>query len=146
MNAIDASEKEYTARRDEIWRKLEPVKGLIEELKTIDAVLKVLKEIKAKQDEEPIFSLNKIAKALLDEPSIPIGETLVEGMKALDQFTKDEVVAWVRAKYPTLKFSEKSMQRPLKELLDSGQVVLLKKNQGSKTQAVYGFKRKQPQN
>jgi len=33
------------------------------------------------------------------------------------------------------------MQRPLQGLIETGEVILLKKNQGSKTQAVYGYKR-----
>jgi len=63
-------------------------------------------------------------------------------MKALGQFTKNDVVAWVKQQYPKLEFSDKSMQRPLRDMVDSGQVVLLKKNQGSKSQAVYGIKHK----
>ena len=73
-------------------------------------------------------------------PSIAIGEALKEGMRALVQFTKSDVVRWVQKTYPALEFSVKSMQRPLKEMMDTGEAELLKLNQGSKSQAIYGIK------
>ena len=61
-------------------------------------------------------------------------------MVALHEFTKDDVLEWVRSTYPSLTFSDRSWGRPLREMMDEGKVVCLRKNVGNRTQAVYGLK------
>ena len=142
MNAFEEKENELIARRDELLQQLKAFTELRHQLEIVESNLKLIAEIRHKASVGPTaLPLNNTTKTLLDTPSISIGQTFIDGMKALQQFTKNDVVAWVRANYPNLVFSEKSMQRPLQGLIETGEVILLKKNQGSKTQAVYGYKR-----
>jgi hypothetical protein len=142
MNAFEEKENELIARRDELLQQLKAFTELRHQLEIVESNLKLIAEIRQKASVGPTaLPLNNTTKTLLDTPSISIGQTFIDGMKALQQFTKNDVVAWVRANYPNLVFSEKSMQRPLQGLIETGEVILLKKNQGSKTQAVYGYKR-----
>ena len=82
-----------------------------------------------------------VASSLLHVPPVGVGEAIRQGMKALGQFTKADVIEWVRLNHPRLEFSQKSWGRPLRELMERGEVVLLRHNMGNKSQAVYGFKR-----
>ena len=142
MNAFEEKENELIARRDELLQQLKAFTELRHQLEIVESNLKLIAEIRQKASVGlTALPLNNTTKTLLDTPSISIGQTFIDGMKALQQFTKNDVVAWVRANYPNLVFSEKSMQRPLQGLIETGEVILLKKNQGSKTQAVYGYKR-----
>jgi len=80
------------------------------------------------------------AKKLLSTPDVTVGNAMRQAMVALREFTKADVANWVRSTYPHLLFSDKSWSRPLREMLNKGQVVRLKPNAGNKTQAVYGLK------
>jgi hypothetical protein len=79
------------------------------------------------------------ASRILRAPSISITDAFRQGMRALGQFTKNDVVTWARSQYPLLDFSPKSFQRPLRDMMESGEVVKLKESIGSKAQAVYGL-------
>jgi hypothetical protein len=82
------------------------------------------------------------AKELLSAPSVNVGNAIRQAMRALRQFTKSDAINWVRSTYPTLEFSDRSWGRPLREMIDKGEVVQLKKNVGNKSEAVYGIKEK----
>jgi len=83
-----------------------------------------------------------VARKLLSTPAVSIGSAMRQGMIALREFTKNDVIQWVRSTYPSLEFSERSWGRPLAEMKEKGEVVLLKKNLGNKAEAVYGIKGK----
>ena len=143
MSVFEEKENELLVRRAELQEKLKALTEVQHQLEIIESNLELLNEMKPKASSGQFtLPLNSATKELLETPAVPIGMTMIEGMKALGQFTKNDVVAWVKQQYPKLEFSDKSMQRPLRDMVDSGQVVLLKKNQGSKSQAVYGIKRK----
>ncbi len=86
--------------------------------------------------------IRSAAKELLSGPSVSVGSAIRQGMRALRQFTKSDAIGWVRSTYPTLEFSDRSWARPLREMMDKGEVVVLKKNVGNKSEAVYGIKEK----
>jgi hypothetical protein len=118
-----------------------------DELRTLELRMEFLRgQLAALDDIEGGSVLDKdssvptTAKQLLGTPSISIGKAIRQGMIALHEFTKDDVLEWVRSTYPTLKFSDRSWGRPLREMMDQGKVVCLKKNVGNKTPAVYGLK------
>ncbi len=121
-----------------------------EELKRLELRMEFLRGQLAAFDEIEGSPLNEssanspsasAAKQLLSTPPISVGKAILQGMIALREFTKADVIKWVRSTHPLLKFSDRSWGRPLRDMMDKGEVVLLRKNAGNKTQAVYGLKK-----
>jgi hypothetical protein len=134
---IEEREQQLEKERGEVRQKIEILQR---QLASIESKLELIAELKGEGFNAPLILTNNSAKALLAADNLPsIHAVLTEGMKALRQFTKTDVIAWARLKYPKLQFSEKSIFRPLNDLIKNGEVKLIRKNQGSKTQAVYGF-------
>ena len=131
--SFEQKENELEEKRNSLR---EQISKLQHQLEITESNLDLLMEMRPKKQ-----TVDEIlTKKLLESPAISVSEAFIEGMRALQQFTKDALVTWVRNRYPSLEFSEKSLGRPLRDMILRGEVELIKPNQGSKTQAVYGFK------
>jgi hypothetical protein len=85
---------------------------------------------------------SRVPSAGDDAPTVKVANVAREGITALPQFTRPSLVDWIRKQYPNLDFSPKSIGKPLQEMLQSGEVVMIRENAGNKTPAVYAYKRK----
>jgi hypothetical protein len=135
--SFEQKEKELADRRDALREQLTRLQHSLE---ITESNLELLREIKPKQQTADEILNNISTKKLLEMPDISVSDAFVEGMKILQQFTKDALVTWVRNRYPALEFSDRSLGRPLRELMAKGQIRVIKPNQGNKTQAVYECK------
>ena len=111
-------------------------------LEILQAKLSVLRElggadgaVKAKQTKPPkVAKADVLARA---SKSLTIMTAGTEGMKALGEFTRPELEVWVRNKYPQLKFTRKSLDKPIRKAILDGQAQVIMANAGSKTHAHY---------
>src|SRR3569623_213164 len=81
------------------------------------------------------FSLSAVTDLLNSGPPMRSAVYSVLKLKS-DPFTKPLLDRWVREQYPILKFSTKSMDRPIADALDAKSLEVLKKSVGH-SNAVY---------
>jgi hypothetical protein len=122
---------------------LDEMKRLELRMEFLRGQLAAYEEIEGSRNEDiSVAPSSASARELLNSPAISIGKAIRQGMIALREFTKDDVLKWVRSTYPALKFSDRSWGRPIREMMEKGEVAILKPNVGNKTQAVYGLKKR----
>jgi hypothetical protein len=134
-SSIEEKEQELIGKREYHLRQIE----------IIESNLQLLNDFKPKSSHEVFTRLDQAkasTKQLLELPSVSINESFVSAIKTLRQFTRNDLGAWVRNKYPNLNFSDKSSARPLRAMMEKGEVIMIKPNQGNKTPAVYEYKGK----
>lgn len=119
---------------------------LIDEIKAVERRLGLLREMfkLVKRLEADTASNGESSgldvEGLLRGPAVTVREAVRAAATAMRKFTRPSLVEWIKTNHPTLEFSPKSVDRPLNEMVDKGEVVILKKNIGRKSHAVYGLK------
>lgn len=145
-NTFEEKVLQWTKQRDLLRRQMEQ---LNRDLEIIEVKLQAARELSPKQnghvtEQEKLDEMETGLSTLqlLQSPDVSIGQAFIEAMKSLKRFTKFDLYDWIQSKYPNLKFSQRSYQRPLRDLMAHQLVVLIKKNQGNVQPSVYEYRGK----
>jgi hypothetical protein len=125
---------------------------LREELKALElavakvrAKLELIEEIESEeQGHSPATSASHLSEIeqLMAKPSVKLADAVRDAAVTLRQFTIHSLVNSIIKKYPNYPFQAKSVRKPLQDLIDDGEVKMIKENIGSRSPAVYEFKAK----
>lgn len=132
---IEQVEKEIEATR----RTLDILQAQLSILRKADYTAPSRSKASKQQMQPKPPKAGKAALVVSNPPtkSVTILSAGLEGMKTLGQFTRPELEAWVRSKYPHLKFTRKSLDKPVRAAILKGQAQVTQQNTGNRSHAHY---------
>jgi hypothetical protein len=117
--------------------------SLLGDLKNAEAELNQARgrlfELRRLDEEQALAAAKRNPEAFLQIPSIKLADAVEKAAVALRQFKREDLEDWIRSNYPQMQFSRKSVDRPMRDLMAAGKIILLRPNTGNKIPAIYGW-------
>ena len=131
MNQIEAKRAALAQHRKSLVADRD---RLTEEIAKIDAKDEVLAELLGETNDALAGSH---AAQVLDIPNVTVKDAVAEVVERFTSpFTKEDVSALLTATYPALRFTKRSLEKPINALLEAGKIRVARKG-NAKVPAVY---------